>query len=153
MEKTEVVELTNMCMICDAAGNVLVQDKKSSSSWHGWNVPGGHVEPGKYVTPSVIREVREETGVTIKNPKLCGIKEFHCEDGTRYIVFLYTANQFSGELKSSDEGKVFWYPLAELRRSNKLIDGFAEMLPVFTSDEVSEVYYVEHSDSWDTVLC
>ena len=153
MEKTEVVELTNMCMICDAAGNVLVQDKKSSSSWHGWNFPGGHVEPGEYVTPSVIREMQEETGLTIKNPKLCGIKEFHREDGTRYIVFLYTANQFSGELKSSDEGEVFWYPLAALRRSDKLIDGFAEMLPVFASDECSEVYYVEHGDSWDTVFC
>ncbi len=115
MEKTEVVELTNMCMICDAAGNVLVQDKKSSSSWHGWNFPGGHVEPGEYVTPSVIREVREETGLTIKNPKLCGIKEFHREDGKRFIVFLYTADQFSGELKSSDEGEVFWYPLASPR--------------------------------------
>lgn len=153
MEKTEVVELTNMCMICDAAGNVLVQDKKSSSSWHGWNFPGGHVEPGEYVTPSVIREVREETGLTIKNPKLCGIKEFHREDGKRFIVFLYTADHFSGELKSSDEGEVFWYPLAALRRSDKLIDGFAEMLPVFTSAEVSEVYYAEHGDSWDTVFC
>ena len=153
MEKTEVVELTNMCMICDAAGNVLVQDKKSSSSWHGWNFPGGHVEPGEYVTPSVIREVREETGLTIKNPKLCGIKEFHREDEKRFIVFLYTADQFSGELKSSVEGEVFWYPLAALRRSDKLIDGFAEMLPVFTSAEVSEVYYAEHGDSWDTVFC
>lgn len=153
MERTEVVELTNMCMICDASGNVLVQDKKSHSSWHGWNFPGGHVEPGEYVTPSVIREMQEETGLTIENPKLCGIKEFHREDGKRFIVFLYTADQFSGELKSSDEGEVFWYPLAALRRSDKLIDGFAEMLPVFTSAEVSEVCYVEHGDSWDTVFC
>ena len=66
---------------------------------------------------------------------------------------MYTADQFSGELKSSNEGEVFWYPLAALRRSDKLIDGFAEMLPVFTSAEVSEVYYVEHGDSWDTVFC
>ena len=153
MERTEVVELTNMSRICDAARNVLVQDKKSHSSWHGRNFPAGHVEPGEYVTPSVIREMQEETGLTIENPKLCGIKEFHREDGKRFIVFLYTANQFSGELKSSDEGEVFWYPLAELRQSDKLIDEFAEMLPVFTSDEVNEVYYVERGDSWDTVFC
>ena len=88
------------------------------------------VEKGEYVTPSVIREMEEETGLTIENPKLCGIKEFHkTEDGKRYIVFLYVANRFSGELKSSVEGDVFWYPLSELQQSTELIDGFEEMLP------------------------
>ena len=115
MSRTEEVELTNMCMICDGRGNVLVQNKTNHPAWHGWNFPGGHVEKGEFVTPSVIREMREETGLTIENPKLCGIKEFHkAADGKRYIVFLYTASRFSGELKSSDEGEVFWYPLADL---------------------------------------
>ena len=109
------------------------------------------VEKGEYVTPSVIREMEEETGLTIENPKLCGIKEFHkTEDGKRYIVFLYVANRFSGELKSSVEGDVFWYPLSELQQSTELIDGFEEMLPVFTSDGISEVYYTQDGD---TVFC
>ena len=56
MGRKEEVELTNMCMICDKKGNVLVQDKKNHPTWHGWNFPGGHVEQGEYVTPSVIRE-------------------------------------------------------------------------------------------------
>ena len=75
----EEVELTNMCMVCDGKGNVLVQNKKGDRTWHGWNFPGGHVEQGEFVTPSVVREIREETGLTIENPKLCGIKEFHKE--------------------------------------------------------------------------
>ena len=151
MARTEEVELTNMCMICDGRGNVLVQNKKGNSAWHGWNFPGGHVEQGEFVTPSVIREVREETGLTIEAPKLCGIKEFHKEqDGKRFIVFLYATNRFSGELRSSDEGEVFWYPLSELKRSKDLADGFLEMLPVFTSEEISEVFY---TDDWDTVFC
>ena len=142
MSRTEEVELTNMCMICDGRGNVLVQDKKNHPTWHGWNFPGGHVEMGEYVTPSVIREMREETGLTIQAPRLCGIKEFHrLKDGKRYIVFLYIADQFSGELKSSSEGKIFWYPLSELFSSDKLIDGFGEMLQVFTNDYISEIYY------------
>lgn len=153
MSRTEEIELTNMCMICDGNGNVLVQDKKSSSSWHGWNFPGGHVEKGEYVTPSVVREVKEETGLMIEKPKLCGIKEFHkSKDGKRFIVFLYTANCFSGELKASDEGEVFWYPLSELSQSDKLADGFEEMLTVFTSDEISEVFYNEYGDFWETVF-
>ena len=151
MARMEEVELTNMCMVCDVKGNVLVQNKKGDRTWHGWNFPGGHVEQGEFVTPSVVREIREETGLTIENPKLCGIKEFQKEqDGKRFIVFLYVASRFSGELRASDEGDVFWYPLSELKRSKKLADGFSEMLPVFTSDEISEVFY---TNNWDTVFC
>ena len=151
MARMEEVELTNMCMVCDGKGNVLVQNKKGDRTWHGWNFPGGHVEQGEFVTPSVIREVREETGLTIENPKLCGIKEFQKEqDGKRFIVFLYAASRFSGELRASDEGDVFWYPLSELKRSKELADGFSEMLPVFTSEEISEVFY---TNNWDTVFC
>ena len=151
MARMEEVELTNMCMVCDGKGNVLVQNKKGDRTWHGWNFPGGHVEQGEFVTPSVVREIREETGLTIENPKLCGIKEFQKEqDGKRFIVFLYAASRFSGELRASAEGDVFWYPLSELKRSKKLADGFSEMLPVFTSDEISEVFY---TNNWDAVFC
>ena len=154
MSRMEEVELTNMCMICDGKGNVLVQDKKNHPTWHGWNFPGGHVEKGEYVTPSVIREMKEETGLLIENPKLCGIKEFHkLKDGKRYIVFLYIADKFSGELKSSSEGDIFWYPLAELHLSDKLIDGFREMLSVFTTDGISEVYYERTNDEFNTIYC
>ena len=135
MARMEEVELTNMCMVCDGKGNVLVQNKKGDRTWHGWNFPGGHVEQGEFVTPSVLRE----------------IKEFQKEqDGKRFIVFLYVASRFSGELRSSAEGDVFWYPLSELKRSKELADGFSEMLPVFTSDEISEVFY---TNDWDTVFC
>ena len=154
MSRMEEVELTNMCMICDGKGNVLVQDKKNHPTWHGWNFPGGHVEKGEYVTPSVIREMKEETGLLIENPKLYGIKEFHkLKDGKRYIVFLYIADKFSGELKSSSEGDIFWYPLAELHLSDKLIDGFGEMLSVFTADGISEVCYERTGDGFNTIYC
>ena len=48
MSRNEEVELTNMCMICDRKGNVLVQNKINHPTWHGWNFPGGHVEKGEY---------------------------------------------------------------------------------------------------------
>lgn len=153
MARVEEVELTNMCMLQDGKGNVLVQNKVNHPTWHGWNFPGGHVEKREFVTPSVIREMREETGLTIESPRLCGIKEFFSvQDGRRYIVFLYTADKFTGELKASREGEVFWYPLSELARSDKLIDGFAEMLPVFTSANFSEVFYDRTSGNTETVF-
>ena len=154
MARTEDVELTNMCMVRDGKGNVLVQNKVGHPFWHGWNFPGGHVEKGEYITPSVIREIKEETGLIIDSPRLCGIKEFHKQsDGKRYIVFLYVADKFDGELKSSEEGDIFWYPLSELLTSDKLIDGFREMLTVFMDDTVSEVYYDRKTDGLITVYC
>lgn len=153
MSRNEEVELTSMCMISDGSGNVLVQDKVNNKDWHGWNFPGGHVEKGEYVTPSVIREVQEETGLTIEKPRLCGIKEFHkLKDGKRYIVFLYVAEKFSGELKSSVEGEIFWYPLSKLMKSDKLIDGFGEMLSVFTDENISEVFYERTAEEIKTVF-
>ncbi len=154
MSRIEEVELTNMCMICDGKGNVLVQNKVNNVDWHGWNFPGGHVEEGEYITPSVIREIYEETGLTIESPRLCGIKEFHkSKDGKRYIVFLYVADKFSGELKASKEGEIFWYPLYELARSDKIIDGFGEMLSVFLDNNISEIYYEKTADDWKTIYC
>ena len=152
MSRTESVILTNMCMIYDG-DRVLVQDKKDDG-WGGITFPGGHVEKGEFITPSVIREMKEETGLTIENPKLCGIKEFlRAKDGVRYIVFLYRADKFSGELHSSAEGEVFWYPLAELEKSGELISGFREMLSVFTGDALSEIYYERSGDELKTVYC
>ena len=154
MSKTEAVELTNMCMICDGKGNVLVQNKVNHPDWHGWNFPGGHVEKGEYVTPSVIREMQEETGLTIEAPRLCGIKEFHKQrDGKRYIVFLYIADRFTGELKASEEGEIFWYPLSELAKSDKLIDGFKDMLFVFSDSKISEIYYESTAGDFKTIYC
>ena len=135
MKKTEEVELTNMCMICDSRGNVLVQDKKNNPDWNGWNFPGGHVEKGEYVTPSVIREIYEETGLTIENPRLCGIKEFHKEkDGKRYIVFLYIADRFSGELVwifvVAEDRSVYCFMRSALRTAGSIRSGTISTVPL-----------------------
>ena len=56
-------------------------------------------------------------------------------------------------MKSSGEGEVFWYPLSQLALSDKLIDGFGEMLRVFTSEDLSEVFYERKDGRLDTVFC
>lgn len=106
--------LTNMCMVYQrATGRVVVQYRKGN--WSGYAFPGGHVESGEAFVPSVIREVWEETGLRIEDPKLCGVKHWLLQDGTRYIVFLYGTDRFSGELVGeTEEGKVEWVSLEEL---------------------------------------
>lgn len=131
-----MVVLTNMCMVYDGEGNILVQDRLDPD-WPGVTFPGGHVEPGESFTKAVIREVWEETGLTIEAPRLCGLKQFWEDDGTRYIVMLYKTDQFSGELRSSSEGKVFWIRRSELA-NYQLPVGFDQMICVFEDDDLGE---------------
>ena len=133
-----VAELTNMCMIMDGT-KVLVQDR-SASDWNGIAFPGGHVEPGESIAESVIREIREETGLTIEKPKLCGFKDWMKDDGSRYIIFYSKASKFSGKLKPSEEGEVFWAELNELPEMD-LAEDMELTLRVLLEDELSEFYY------------
>ena len=149
MARTEIVTLTNMCMICDGT-RVLVQNRKDPN-WPGITFPGGHVEKGESFTDAVIREVFEETGLTIASPKLCGIKDWPEDDGSRYMVLLYKTDKFSGTLKSSEEGEVFWVELEEMKRI-QLADGMENMLKVFLNDDISEEYFYKENGKWVEVL-
>lgn len=140
MARTEPVTLTNMCRIIDKNGCVLLQDRQKDD-WPGMTFPGGHIERKESITASVIREVKEETGLQIKNPKLCGIKQFHNEHG-RYLVFLYTASEFEGTLVSSKEGDVFWVKEKDLDRY-PLAEDMKELYTIFTSEDYNEFYYYE----------
>ena len=143
MARKETVVLTNMCMVYDNQGNILVQDRLEPD-WPGVTFPGSHVEPGEAFTKAVIREVWEETGLTIEHPRLCGLKQFPEEDGTRYIVMLYKTNQFSGELRSSREGNVFWIKRSELEQY-QLAVSFDQMICLFEDDTLGEQMVYEEN--------
>ena len=150
MSRSEQAIFTNLCMVYDHAGNILVEDRRDPD-WPGLCFPGGHVEPGESFVESVIREVREETGLTIENPKLCGTKQFQTKKGERYVVFFYKTNRFSGDLKSSDEGDVFWISKADLPNYT-LCDDFPDMIRVFEEDDLSEFYYYTEDGDWKLKL-
>ena len=150
MARRETVTLTNMCMIYDEQGNILVQDRLDPE-WPGVTFPGGHVEPGESFTKAVIREVWEETGLTIEKPQLCGVKQFPTDDGARYVLLFFKTNQFSGEIASSEEGAVFWVKRAELSSYHLALD-FSEMVRVMESEELSEFYYSKVNGEWQMSL-
>lgn len=146
MAREERAIFTNLCMITDGSGNVLVEDRKDPS-WPGICFPGGHVEPGEAFTDSVVREVFEETGLTIHDPKLCGVKQFPTKTGARYVVFFYKATRFSGSIQSSDEGEVFWLPREKLPEY-RCVSDFMDMVKVMESEELSEFFYYREEEDW-----
>lgn len=150
MAEMENAIFTNMCMVYDGAGNILVQNRRIPN-WPGITFPGGHVEHGESFSGSVIREVKEETGLDIQRPVLCGVKQFQTKEDARYVVLFYKTDRFSGMLRSSEEGDVFWIKRSELE-TYSLADDFEKMLEVFESSEISEFYYSKCNGAWKAEL-
>ncbi len=148
MARTENIELTVLCLIYKG-DEFLLQDRVSDD-WKGLTLPGGHVEKNESVVDAVIREMKEETGLTIRNPRLCGIKQFPIKNG-RYIVLLFRTDEFSGEVVSSDEGQMQWIHRTELSDKNT-VDDLEELLQVILDEELTEFQYVVEDGDWHVVL-
>lgn len=145
MSREEKAIFVNMCMITQEQ-KVLVIDRKNKD-WPGVTFPGGHVEPEEAFVDSVIREVWEETGLIIENPVLCGTKQFQTEEKARYVVLFYKADRFTGSLKSSEEGEVFWIERKDLANYPLAMDMEA-MVQVMESETLSEFYYYKEGSNW-----
>ncbi len=148
MKRTEEVELTVLCLIYHE-NKILLQDR-IKNDWKGYTLPGGHVEKEESFVNAVIREIKEETGLTISNPILCGIKQFPINKG-RYIVLLYKTNEFEGDLSLSTEGNMEWVDREDLLKYN-LVDDFFELLKVFDNYNLSEFQYIIDGDQWSVEL-
>jgi len=148
MKRYERVELTVLCMVYHE--NKILLQNRVKKDWKGYTFPGGHVEKDESFVDATIREIKEETGLTIKSLKLCGIKQFPIEDG-RYIVLLFKTNQFTGKLISSKEGKMSWIDRNDLKNL-ELVEDFMELLNVMDQDCLNEFQYKIEDNNWNVYL-
>jgi len=148
VSRTEKAEFTVLCLIQD--GNRILLQNRVKEDWKGYTLPGGHVEHGESFVDAVIREMKEETGLEIIDPKLAGIKQFPIKGG-RYIVILFKAEKFKGKVVSSDEGEMEWVEYDKLSEINT-VDDLTDLLKVINSPWLTEFQYVVDGDVWTAYL-
>lgn len=148
MSRTENVELTVLCLIED--GDRILLQNRVKKDWQGYTLPGGHVEPGESFVDAVIREMKEETGLTVTDPRLAGVKQFPTENG-RYIVLLFKATRWTGELVSSEEGQMEWIEYGRLSEVNT-VDDLEDLLRVINSPELTEFQYIVSGGDWNVSI-
>lgn len=102
--------LATLCYVEQDGRTLMVfRDKKANDIHEGkWNGLGGKFEAGETPEECVRREVREEAGLVIRNPRLHGLLMFPKFKGNDWYVFVFTATEFSGELIESPEGRLEW---------------------------------------------
>src|SRR5574344_1440088 len=108
--------LTNMCLIKNKEGQILLQNRVKKD-WPGLNLPGGHVEGNEYIINSVTREIKEETGLIVNKIHCVGYYEWlNPSIGRRDLAILFIADEFSGDLKSNEEGENSFYDIKEIKK-------------------------------------
>lgn len=105
------MKLATLCYIKHNGKTLMIHRVKKLNDMHEgkWNGLGGKFEPGETPEECVTREVREECGLTLRNPKLKGILTFPAFDGNDdWSVFVFVAREFDGQLQDSQEGNLQW---------------------------------------------
>ena len=127
---------TTLCYLeQDGQYLMLHRVKKSHDVNHGkWIGVGGKFEFQESPEDCLLREVREETGLTLKRWRYRGIVTFLYNDDEAEYMHLFTADGWTGTLKECAEGELRWVPRDEVGKLN-LWEGDRIFLSLLTRDE------------------
>jgi 8-oxo-dGTP diphosphatase len=121
------MKLATLCYVMDKKNNktLMIHRVKKKDDYHQgkWNGLGGKFDKGESPEDCAIREVYEESGLKIKNPRMHGFITFPNFDGVYdWYVFIFTSDEFEGNIIDSKEGNLEWIPNNKLMNLN-LWDG------------------------------
>ncbi|MFI5350376.1 MAG: NUDIX domain-containing protein [Elusimicrobiota bacterium] len=106
-----------LCYVRSGGRTLMLHRNKKQGDVHlgKWNGLGGKIDPGESPDDCVVREVREESGLTISDARLRGVLTFPAfRDGEDWLVFVYTSTRFEGELGECSEGELSWVDDAKI---------------------------------------
>ncbi len=98
-------------------GHILLQHKAAGRFGEGkWNGPGGKLKPNETPLEGVIREVKEETGLTIHDPELLGRINFFFGEKTEpdWTTYIFLVTDYTGDLTPNEEGELKWFNIKEI---------------------------------------
>ena len=113
------MKLATLCYVINKTENstLMIHRVKKENDYHEgkWNGLGGKFEQGETPEECAVREVQEESGLIMKNPRLHGFLTFPMFDEVDdWYVFVFTASEFEGKLITSNEGNLKWIKNEEL---------------------------------------
>ncbi len=102
--------LATLCYVKRGGQTLMLHRNKKPNDIHAgkWDGLGGKFEAGESPEECVVREIREESGLTIHHPRLHGLIVFSNFKGNDWYVFIFSAREFTGELIDSPEGGLQW---------------------------------------------
>lgn len=149
-------QLATLCYVQKDGHTLMLFRNKKKNDYHEgkWNGLGGKFEPGETPEDCAIREVKEESGLLMIQPKLKGFITFPLFDGVKdWYVFLFTADKFEGELIDSHEGELEWIPDDKLTGIN-LWEGDKIFIPWLFQDKFfSAKFNYKDGKFVDHVVC
>jgi len=130
---------STLCYLVDS-GRLLMLRRKKEPFADYWTAPGGKVKPGETPREAIEREMREETGLVISEPKLKAICSETGDVNYNWLLFIFRAHAYTGDLTAGGEGELRWLPLDELD-SWRLPEVDRHIMPLIL-DEAADPHFV-----------
>lgn len=128
---TKPFGLAVKALVADDENRVLLirRSLDSNSFKHKWDLPGGKVDPGESFDTALVREVYEETGLTVSIEGVAGATEYEMPK-VRAVVLFLEARRTGGEVQLSSEHDAFtWVPRQDIANQD-----LSDQLQAFLSD-------------------
>ena len=138
------MKVTTLCYIRDGGNWLLLHRTKKDHDENAgkWIGVGGKFEKGESPEECLVREVREETGLSLNSYRFRGIVTFISDVWDDEMMFLYTSDDFSGELTFCDEGELCWVDEDKL-----------DTLPMWEGDKVFFKLIKDEHEFFSLKLC
>ncbi len=142
--------IATLCYIRRGRQTLMLHRNKRKDDFHyqKWNGLGGKLLPGESPEDCIRREVLEESGLMLTNIVLKGVIAFPLFDQKNdWLVFIYIAKGFQGELRDSPEGELVWVENDKILQLN-LWEGDKVFLPWLEQKEFFSAKFIYQNDKF-----